>query len=423
MAEEKDLSKFLDYRPDLKYEKKREIELDERNYSELNPGDTLTEDLTRFVKPSQIRGYIPSPAIMDAIEVTPTQALSGLHGLKGLLADIIADIVKDLRNNRAIMPSVDDYILARQNNDTGTRYAFEDNHAWNIEGDTAAEALPVLLHMQEEADALFDFLNDELFGGQADMNHFDDLVKDEEERLRNLILADQTGQADTDALQEDCHLLDYVNEKVGVLSVQAEIIDDIVRDTINDSYGGQAVEIVEALSDSSLLDSVTEVNEARFDKEAKESEDAKSRLARLSGTEQKMALLKKLRELQKKKLKNRKLLDWMEKKNLEGHDPMMFFLLDVLEGVQEINNQCEMLTNDLYAIVSLEDAQLDDFSNTLRKKNAARQINSVAKDMKQNFKFNDKDARAQAEKFVKHTGLDKAKVPRETGVPMHPEFH
>lgn len=402
------MSNFLEYRPHLDY--KRRLKAILRNYqgeqvpeemkhegdadlipaigSEERASDRLGSfvDVPNTENTSNVRnGYVPSQVIKETVDLTPTDTLIAFMETKGKIATLVDKIAENLRQDVTSRPSIDEYIKAREQNNVDVIYTFEDYHTENLEGSTAAEVLPILFQLQDELDVLADFLGKTFYPDELQQDliyltdQLDRLRTNEERQIQQLIEEDVQIRLDEDRLKEQNHLLDFLYKRAAGVGDFADELDEMLFESPATVYQGSGMGIAQlAASNSALHREFVKQNERRFDREAKNALDAAQRMSRLANPSYKKRLLEETARLQKDKLESRDALSALYLANpLSESDPLNIYILNLLEDIQALKDECDGLVEDLYRINDMEELQNVDYLESLGGKKDCRSLHII----------------------------------------------
>lgn len=385
------MSNFLEYRPHLEY--KRTLQAVLRSYqadefAEFTGGDDDQPESQLEQLPSdqlEKNGYVPSQAIKEAVDLTPTDTLVKFTDTKNKITTIVGQIVENLRKDVTVLPSVDEYIKAREENDTDIIYEFEDFHSDNIEGSTAAEVLPILIDLGEEIEYLGEFLGEQFFPDELtqDLDYLDEqldrLQNEEEAKMTELIEQDVNSELDEDLLKEENHILHFLAERADTVGDFVEEVEALITATLENIYYESGKKIAELItSQSTFKTEISKLNLRRFNKQKKNTADAARRMKRLVNKEYKRLLLENTVALQQEKLASKAALTAFYGANPEAEDdPMNLFFMDMVEGIRDMKEEADALVEDLYRITELEVYQNNDYLTSLEQKNTTRQMYTI----------------------------------------------
>jgi hypothetical protein len=400
---------FLEYQP--KIDLKREIIPQLTDLPIASTGTTdeandqlVLDELKQFLQEQRVGRSRVSPAILEALQITPLDVFEALTQAHSIASTLVDNLIASLQGKLAIGPSIDDYIQGRAQQDLDIMSAFEQYHALDINGNTVAEVVPLMLNLRDELDLLTQYANEQLFNGDANMNDIKALRAQEQVEHQHLIQLDKTRSADLSKLSEGNHFKHYLHSKAEASIEFMQGLTAVLNKSLDDHYGGALVSVITAMvTNSSILDSVQSSSDSRFNTHAANSEDAQIRLARTVSTEDKLILLDQVSQAQALKLKNEGILKWIEQNNPKTEDdPMNIFYFELVEGIIASNNNCDLLVQDLYKMIQIEEIQLGDYVTSLDAKKASRETFQTVSNLKEGYDFNNKDTGKQVAAFLRN---------------------
>lgn len=384
------MSIILTYRPRLRYQKQLAAILIDRE---------------------ETQGYRPPAPIQDYIRLSPVNVLENLYEAQNELAFLSNDLKTSLAGKIADAPTIDEYIKGKEENDYNALFDFEDYHSLNIQGNTAAEMVPIIDNLEEEISCLIDFFNTAFFNGEASEGTLDDLHEQEEKNLSDLMTH---RNYDLDAISEDNHLTNYLNQKADMAKDVAAGVEGLLSGFLDETYTGSTDQIGLSIVEApNMITRLKQAVAARFTKHTRTSEDAKQRMKRVADKDFKCDLLNDVRRLQQQKLDNRLTISWVEEHQIaQQGSGLDLFHYDLLEGVQESNSECEDLLNDLYKMITLDQNQYGDYMEALQEKKACRDLLALIEDIEQNYDFDSDQHTAQISQMIGHLERQTVREPR-----------
>lgn len=385
------MANFLEYQPHLEY--KRDLKavlhnVQANEFSHYTGGDDDIPGSDSYKSPSEqlgSNGYIPSEAMKETVDLTPTDTLMKFAETKAKITTLVDKIIRNLGKDVTMSPNIDDYIKARGTNDTDTIYAFEDFHSDQIEGSTQAEVLPILFNFKEELDSLAEFMGEYVFSDELAQgldyltDQIDRLRTEEEANIKHLIQQDLDMELDEDLLKEKNHIFSFLYNRADTMGAFTDAVESLISVTPESIYHGTGSEIAEIAAKQSILrKEFTKLNQRRFVKERYNTSDAAQRMARLTDKEYKRNLLDEATKLQAEKLESRQAISALYAVNPNSEDDMLnIFLMDILDGIQETKEMSDSLVEDLYRITELESLQNVDYLTSLEGKDTCRHMNTI----------------------------------------------
>lgn len=400
------MSAILTYRPYLAYRRKLDV----------------------FLRRHDESGYAPSAVVRESLALPSVGVLLETQAAIEGLNTFIGKTENSLQGRIANGPTINEYIEAREQNSLAIIYEFEDYHESSLEEiSTAAEILPFLYLLRDELVAIYTFANDYLLDGELKYDNAELLREKEEAELNTLIELDGRQSAPLDLLSEENHVKQFCQGKAGFAFTAIEDLDNTLGRKTGSRYYGAIQDIVHfTATDERLRDSLertgTESKQlkkrvevpkdyeqieathvSRFRKYQERTSDAKHRTVRLMNQDKTLSLLEKLSEMQEKKIHNKHVIRWIERHEPQSPtDPIHIYIEDLIEGVEETNDYCEQLTNDLYSVLELSYNQVDDYLDSLQEKKDIRSLYHSLAMIKENYNPGSADPLKETERFLRH---------------------
>lgn len=396
------MTSILTYRPQYEYKRKLTAVLRDADASAGNllghgseAGQSQKLPSEKLIADGEQKGYQPSEALLDYIDVTPTDVLQGYLSAKRELGELKKDLVEKLRDLVTEGPSIEEYIKAKgpgANKDLDVVYEFEDLHTETVDGRTEAEVLPVIEDFLNELDSLTPFIEREIgpIGRIEESEELEvdgelinpelEIVREEEQAdIAHMIELDKSRRLDLERAHERNHILGFLDKRFQGIRHTVEQVGSLITDNEDDAYGGSGREIADTLTQMpGLREQFERTNMERFERHVRATVDAHSRMRRLVTREYKRQLLDEVVRLQHDKLEARNYIRQIEQVNPERDaDAFNLFLLDTLESIDEIRSKSDHLVEDLYRISELERIQNMDYTEALRRKNETRQTHRI----------------------------------------------
>lgn len=400
------MSAILTYRPYLAYRRQLDV----------------------FLKRHDESGYAPSAVVRESLALPAVGVLLEAQAAIDGLNKFTERIENSLQGKIANGPTIGEYIEAREKKDLSVIYEFEDYHEASLEEiSTAAEALPFLYLLRDELVAIYEFTNGYLLDGELKHDNAEILRQKEEAELEALIELDGRQSASLDLLSEENHVKQFCQGKARFAFTTVEQLTDTLDRKTGSRYYGATQDIVHfTATDERLKDSMNTTGStskqlrkrvevakdfeqigmahvARFRKYQERTSDAKHRTVRLMDQDRTIALLEKLSTIQEQKIHNKHVIRWIERHEPQSPtDPLHIYIEDLLEGIEETNDYCEQLTNDLYSVLELSYRQVDDYLDSLQEKKDIRSLHHSFTMIKENYNPGSTDPLKETERFIQH---------------------
>jgi hypothetical protein len=360
----------------------------EREYLNYKPKMGYIPKILSVVDPQAI--YEMPPVIKRLTDVLGSDLLDELTGLIGDINVLQRRMEQCLQDSDGGGVSFKDYKKEKRsaNPDYSKISAYETYHATNLNGRTQAEVYPLLVDMGDELTEYRDFLNKQLFDGQANYEHIDVVRQKEKNKIDKLIESDMQGKVAKSTFRNlavKAQMMKYHQNRIENSKKFTKDLNGVLCYTPNTYYNGNVRKVVEqyATADVQVLDHLNSINKVKFNKTVVDSEKDKRRNAKLNSKEIKQGMNNVMQTVANAKTTNSdSIMEWAKTIDTDfDSSPLTQVVADILDKVEFINKEYDKTVMEMYKHNKVDEMVKSDQIQTLTDKKATRQVTNLISDI------------------------------------------
>lgn len=334
--------------------------------------------------------YEMPPIISRLTEVLGSDLLDDLTGLLGDINVLQKRMEQCLQDTDGNGVSFKEYKKEKRsaNPDYDKIVAYESYHSTNLNGRTQAEVYPILIDMENELTEYREFINKQLFDGQADYEHTDTIRQKEKNKIDKFIESDIQGKLDkstTRKLGVQAQITKYHQNRVENAKKFTKELNGVLCYSPNVYYNGNVRRVIEqyATADVQILDSLNSINKVKFNKTVVDSEKDKRRNIKLNSKESKQGMNTLMQNIANAKtINNDVILEWAKTIDTDfDSSPLTQIVADILDKVEFVNAEYDKSIMEMYKHNKVDEMVKADQIQTLTNKKATRQVTNLISDI------------------------------------------
>lgn len=326
------------------------------------------------------------------------------------LLDKIDQTLKELSECGKQSLEFQEYAKAIRENNFAIAEHYGQYHSSSLGGQTKAEVYGMLTKVAEEMNTIPSFVSKQFFGSDVP------IVDTEKAKETEMAFFNQAISEDMVATSE--HNLSMYGIRAAMIKAVAwrvqnthEFVDSLsslLSATLNDTYGGQIVELTRGFFDSPdvVVTQMQQMNSVMFAKYSKENIEVAERMARLNNPEIKEYLQLQAQDVALIKLAGLDLLRWAQHLDLTNEsNSFISYIGDIATITEEVDDAFDKQLVDLYKYNVLDSQMKQSYIQTLKDKHKIRQVYNLLADISAE-KDDETIPYLAADQFAKNRGLE-----------------